>query len=273
MVQTGEGHFQKVYQNGELVATEPFVNQAVASIDLTLYATAADLQNTVVGGTVDNTNNLGGLPMSAFQQKADEPKTHEVMYYLTQVRATGLSVAVPTELACALLEIVSYTIAGITSLRLTGGPLLANESFTWLPGSESITVFMADTYGTGVSGLYSCVPVGNSWATFGDVTPVIPGFGSVTLTKLAIQPKIGDMIHVNVPATTTAPADFWHPNWGTILVRSDDTHYSVVQPGVSTLSAVFTSSLVEGAEACWHASMQEVLGRVGGKSKREEFPS
>ena len=76
MVQTGDGHFHKVYQNGELVATEPFVNQAVASIDLSLYATAADLQNTVVGGTVENTNNLGGLPMSAFQQKAHEPKSH-----------------------------------------------------------------------------------------------------------------------------------------------------------------------------------------------------
>ena len=34
--------------------------------------------------------------------------------------------------------------------------------------------------------------------------------------------------------------------------------------------AVFTSSSVGGAEACWHASMQEVLGRAGANAGTKE---
>lgn len=257
MVQTGEGHFQKVYQNGELVATEPFVNQAVASIDLTLYATAADLQNTVVGGTVDNTNNLGGFPMSAFQQKADEPKTHEVLYYLGQTRSGTSHSTVPADLDFVDMEIVSHTVAGLTSLRLAGQPLPAEESFRWLPGSESITVVMADIYGTGVSELYTCVPRHPT-----NTTPTWALATGVTCSRKTEQPKIGDIIYVNFSPTmfngnVSLPTDFWHPNWGTMLVRSDDTHYSVVQPGVSTLSAVFVSSEIssefprESLETVW----------------------
>ena len=241
MVQTGDGHFNKVYQNGELVATEPFVTQAVATIDLTPYATTAALQQTVAGtaaGTVENTNNLGGLPESAFQRKADEPKTHDVLYYLGQTRSGMYHGTVPVDLNFVDMEIVSYTVAGDTSLRLADAPLLAQESFRWLPDSDSITVFMADSYGTGVSGLYTCTPLG---ATAGSTWANATG---VTCNKIPAndQPKIGDMIHVNHGSATTPPTDFWHPNWGTMLVRSDDTNYSVVQTVVSTLSAVFASS-------------------------------
>ena len=220
---TGEGHFRKVFQDGEPVATEQFVASAVQTGTGGIFPTHAELDTALASSTltVHDADNLGGVAASAYQKVADTPQTHQVTYCLDGPihDGSGNVITVPTAVLYADMNVVSYTVSPSGLLRSSGLPLTTEKSFTLVQHTFPINVLVTSQRLPASDGIYSC-----------SLTP-----GGLEFTRAADQPKSGDVVVVNIASNVTVPADFWHPNWGTQFVLSD-TQY-VLQSEIAVLSS------------------------------------
>ena len=219
MTSTGDGRFQKLYQDGKPVATEDFVTTQVAT-GTTEARVIALLDAPTL--TVENANKLGGFAAAEYQKKADEPKIHTVTFCL-DVESSAPSLNVSYVQIDEYRGIISYKLpsGGNSFLRARGAPLPANECFGWyLPGT-SITVLLK---GKTNSGIYTC-----SQNTGGD---------GVDLIRLDPQPVYGDIVYVN--PHVDPPTDSWHPYWGSRFVVSSDSRYVLQSRDIGFNSCILT---------------------------------
>ena len=134
MTTTGEGHFQKIYQNGKPIATEGFVTEGVQDGTGGIFPTHADLDARLDAAdlSVNDANNLGGVAASAYQKIEDTPQMHHATYCLDILvrNGNGNVTTAPTTVPYADVDVVSYTVSSSDLLRSSDPPLSADKSFT-----------------------------------------------------------------------------------------------------------------------------------------------
>lgn len=212
MTSTGDGRFQKLYQDGKPVATEDFVTTQVATGTTEERVIQLLAEPTL---TVENAKKLGGVAAAEYQKKEDEPQTYHVTFCL-DLPPEDAAGTIPTtrSLLYSTLTaegvIISHTVTDEdTFLRARGNPLPANICFGWYAGTP-IKVLLKGQY---TSAIYT-----SSENSTGD---------GVDLTLDPKQPTFGDIVDVNVGVNSDP--NYWHPYWGSRFVVSSDSKY-VLQP-------------------------------------------